>query len=121
MKGNKFFYNVKTHWISMLFLAKWVYLKFYPFIVKIHDEIAKSDVVGKNLSFMSDVEVILGLPSIFPMFECVHALIKVAQGKDVFVCDFVEAVKMTQQEFYTLYYDLYAKFEDSTFDEFNAI
>jgi len=70
---------------------------------------------------MFDVEMILGLPSIFLMFECVHALIKVAQGKDVFVCDFVEVVKMTQQGLYTLYYDMYAKFEESTFDEFNAI
>jgi 5-methylcytosine-specific restriction endonuclease McrBC regulatory subunit McrC len=60
MKGNKFLYNVKTHWISMLFSMKWVYSKFCPFIVKMHDESVKFDVVGKNLSSMSDVEVILG-------------------------------------------------------------
>ncbi len=71
-----------------------------------HDESVKVDIVGKNLSFMFDVEVILGLSCIFLMLECVHALIKVAQGKDVFVCDFAEAVKMAQQEFYKLYYDL---------------
>jgi hypothetical protein len=86
-----------------------------------HAESAKFDVEGKNLSSMFDVEVILGLPCIFLMFECVHALIKVAQGRDVFVCDFVEVVKMAHQELYKLHYDLYAKFEDSTSDDFNAI
>jgi hypothetical protein len=39
----------------------------------------------------------------FPLFECVYALIKVAQGRDVFVCDFVEFVKIAQQELYMLY------------------
>jgi hypothetical protein len=43
---------------------------------------------------MFDVEVILGMPCILPMLECVHASIKVAKGWDVFVCDFVEAMKM---------------------------
>ncbi len=46
---------------------------------------------------------ILGLPYMFPLFECVYALIKVAQGRDVFVCDFVEFVKIAQQELYMLY------------------
>jgi hypothetical protein len=49
------------------------------------------------------VEAILRLLCIFSLFECVHALIKVAQGRDIFVCDFVEAVKIAQQEFYMLY------------------
>jgi hypothetical protein len=33
----------------------------------------------------------------------------------------VEFVKITQQEFFRLYYDLYAKFEDSIFNDFNGI
>ncbi len=101
-KDNKFLYNVKTHWIIMLFLVKWIYSKFHPFIVKIHDESAKSNLARNNLSSMFNVEVILGLPCILPMLECVHALIKVAKGRDVFVCDFMEAMKMAQQEFYKL-------------------
>jgi hypothetical protein len=95
-KGNKFICNVKTRWINMLFPAKQVHPKFHPFIIKMHVESAKFDVVGKNLSYMFDVDVILGLPCILLMFECIHALIKVAQGKDVFVCDFVESLKMAQ-------------------------
>jgi hypothetical protein len=53
-------------------------LKILPFIVKMHDESVKFDVVRKNLSSIFDLEVILGLPCILPMLECVHVLIKVA-------------------------------------------
>jgi hypothetical protein len=62
----------------MLSSTKWVYMEFCPFIIKMHSKSAKSNVVGKNLSSMFDVEVILGLPCILPMLECVHTLIKVA-------------------------------------------
>jgi type VI protein secretion system component VasK len=70
---------------------------------------------------MCDVEFILGLPYIFPLLECVHTLIKIVQGKDVFVCDFVESVKQAQQKLYKLYCDPYTRFNDQTFDDFNAI
>jgi hypothetical protein len=86
-----------------------------------HVESAKFDVVGKRLNYVFDVEVILGLPCSLLMLEFVHALIKVAQGKYVFVCDFVEVVKMAKQKLYKLYCDPYAKFEDLTFDDFNVI
>jgi hypothetical protein len=37
------------------------------------------------------------------------------------MCDFVEFVKLAQLDLYRLYYNLYAKYEDPTFDEFNSI
>jgi len=39
----------------------------------------------------------------------------------MFLCVFVESVKLTQHEFYKLYCDLYIFFNDLTFDDFNAI
>jgi hypothetical protein len=82
---------------------------------------SRSNVALRNLNCLCDVELVLGLPCILLMFECVHALIKIAQNKDVFMCNFVEFVKLTQQELYRFYYDPYAKYEDLTFDEFNSI
>lgn len=70
---------------------------------------------------MCEVELILGLPYIFPLLECVHTLIKITQGINVFVCDFVENVKKTQQKLYKLYCDLYTRFDDLRFDDFNVI
>ncbi len=45
----------------------------------------------------------------------------ITQGKDVFVCDFVNFVKLVQHELYKPYCDPYAKFEDLAFDDFNFI
>jgi len=69
----------------MISIAKWVYLEFCPLIVKMHVESQQSDVVRKNLKSLCDVEIILRLPCILLFFKCVHVLIKVAKGKDVFV------------------------------------
>jgi hypothetical protein len=65
-----------------------------------HIKNQRSDVAGKNLKSLCDVEVILGLPCIYPLLKCVHVLIKVAEGKNVFVCDLMEVVKGAQQELY---------------------
>ncbi len=80
-----------------------------------------NDVVGKNLKSFCDVEVILRLPCILPLLECVHVLIKVAQV-EMFL--FVTSWKLWRgpnKSFTSLYCDPYTKFEDPTFDDFNAI
>jgi len=88
---------------------------------KMHAKSQSNDVAWKNLNSLCDVKVILKLPCILPFLECVHALIKVTQNRDVFVCDFVEVVKVAQQEPYKFYCDLYTKFEDLAFEDLNAI
>jgi hypothetical protein len=55
------------------------------------------------------------------MTDFVHTLLKLAEGKDIFVCDFVEFFNLTQHKFYIIYFDLFGMFEDSTFDDSNAI
>jgi len=102
----------------MLSPTKWVYSEFHPLMVKMHAKNQWNDVAWKNLNSLCDVEVILGLPCIL---ECVHALIKVTQNKDVFVCNFVEVVKVAQQEPYRFCCDPYTKFENLVFDDFNTI
>jgi hypothetical protein len=89
--------------------------------MKIYAKSPKSDTANKNLSGLCAMELILGLPCLLPLFECVHKFIKIVQGQDVFVCDFVEVVKLAQLELYVLYCHSFTKFEDVAFDDFNAI
>jgi hypothetical protein len=105
----------------MLSPTKQLYVEYRPLIVTMHFENSKNDKALKNLNGMCEVEFILGLPYIFPLLECVHTLIKISQGRNVFVCDFVESVKKVQQKLYKLYCDLYTRFDDLTFDDFNVI
>lgn len=87
----------------MVFPTKKVYVKYCPLIVKIHLKSTKSEIALKNLNASCDVEFILGLPCILPFLKCVHTLIKFAQGKGVFVYNFVDTIKLAQQELLKLY------------------
>lgn len=80
-----------------------------------------SDHASRNLSEMCEVELILGLHDIVPLLECVHMFIKITQGKNIFVCDSMENIKLTQHEFYMLYCDPHTIVDDPTFDDFNSI
>jgi len=59
-------------------------------IIKMHTKSSKIKVAFKNLHVLCVVKLILGLLYIFPVLDYVHALIKIAQSRNVFVCDFVE-------------------------------
>ncbi len=121
-KSNKLFKNhVKTCWISMVFLAKDIYVEYHLLIIKMHTKSSKSEVVQKKLNALCDVEFILWVPLCLSLLECVHVFIKVTQNKNVFVYDFVDFVKVAQQKLYRLYYDLIAKYEGSNFEDFNSI
>jgi hypothetical protein len=47
-----------------------------------------------NLFLFTNVETLLGLNAMMPLLEVVHSLIKFAQLRDVFVCDFISIVKI---------------------------
>jgi hypothetical protein len=56
----------------MFFLAKHVYAKYNPLIVKMDVKSSKNKVVLINM----------------------HALIKITQSQDIFVCDFVKSIEL---------------------------
>jgi hypothetical protein len=79
-----------------------------------------NNIVSENLSFLCDLYLIFGLHVVFPFLDLVHVLIKLAQSHDVFVCNFINVVKVCQLELYNLYFDSYTKFDD-IFDELNVL
>lgn len=86
-----------------------------------HARSSRNDQALRNLNQMCDVELIIRLLCILPLFKCVHIVIKITQGQNVFICDFVEIIKFVQHKFYTLYCDPYMRFNDLAFENFNAI
>jgi hypothetical protein len=86
-----------------------------------HDDSPKNEVVLKNLNVLCNIEFIIGIPCIFPLFDIMHMFIKMAQGINVFVYDFVDSIKLVQQKLYKLYSNPYAKFEDLVVNDFNSI
>jgi hypothetical protein len=81
----------------------------------------ENEVARSNLQKLLDLELIFGLHCILPLLELVHTLIKYTQGKDVYICDFVEAIKMCRTKLYELYIDLKCKFKDEVFNVFHIL
>jgi predicted RNA-binding protein YlxR (DUF448 family) len=102
-KGNKILWNVKTCWISMLSPCKWVVAKYKTLIAKMLDDQIENETIRSNLQKLLNLEFIIALHCILPLLELVHTLIKYAQGRGVYICDFVEAIKMCKDKLYELY------------------
>jgi len=74
-----------------------------------------------NLKILFDVDIMLVLHSLMPFFHIMHVSIKFVQMRDVYICDFVIAMKLTQMGFYQLYIDPLVKYLDNDFMSFNNV
>jgi hypothetical protein len=45
-----------------------------------------------------DIEVLLSLACFIPLLDAVHYLTKLSQARDKFLCDFLQAIKVCQEE-----------------------
>ncbi len=71
-KALNFLCNVKTHWISMLFLMKCILAKYKSMVMNIFYEHASNTTTKGNLDLLCDVETFMGLSCILPLLECIH-------------------------------------------------
>jgi hypothetical protein len=55
------------------------------------------------------------------MLKVLHTLIKYAQRWDVFICEFLNIVKLVEVELYQFYVDPLCKYDDSAFNEFSVV
>lgn len=66
------------------------------------------------------MHVVLGLTCL-PLLVVVHSLIKFAQERDVYVCDYVVVVKQCQLQIYKLYLDPATEFDTIAFWDFSSV
>ena len=51
-----------------------------------------------NLSFLQEFQVLLTLSALLPLLRSVHSLIKFAQSREVFICDYVASIQICISE-----------------------
>lgn len=119
-KGNKLFKNVKTRWILMSFPTKRVFVEYRPLNVKMDVESSKSDTILKYLNVLW--YWIHYWASIYPSNAWMCACIDQICIEQRCVCVwFCEVCQIGPTRIYQLYCDLYAKYEDLVYNEFNSI
>ncbi len=87
----------------MLEPLKSVMAKYKTLIVKMSKDSVLVVKVRFILNLFRDLHMLLGLFCLLPLLEAINALIKFAQGRDIFIYDFVEVVKIYQAKLYMMY------------------
>jgi hypothetical protein len=64
------------------------------------DQIENGGATRPNMQKLLDIELIFYLHYILPFLELVHMLIKYPQGRDIYIYEFVEAIKMCKSKMY---------------------
>ena len=129
--------NIQTQWISMLSPAVQVMKEYRVFLVKmfmdfarpVEDEQGKKAKVDKklmalarkNLNHLTNIQILLGLSGLLPLLQCVHSLMQFAQGRDVFVCDYVSAIQICIAEVIAFYIDGNTSFTQDVFWNFKDL
>jgi hypothetical protein len=63
-------------------------------MAKMHVDASRNNTTTENLNLICDLELILVLHAVLPFLNSMHTLIKLAQSHNVFVCDFIDMVKV---------------------------
>jgi hypothetical protein len=82
---------------------------------------AKTTLVVENLDILCDLELNFALSCILPMLKMGHTLIKYTQRRDVFICDFFDAMKLVEDKIYWLYVNPFCKYKDFAFFDFVVV
>jgi hypothetical protein len=82
-----------------------------------NDDMNTMVVAKTNMGYLCDIEMIMGLICIIPLLEAMHTLIKLVQGQNIFVCDFVTSIKSCV-ELYNMYFNLEKKYNQEQFKGF---
>ena len=75
----------------------------------------------KNLSYLTYINVILGMSALLPLLCIVHSLTEFAQGQGLFVCNYVAAISCCIEGVQSLYTEESSSFSQEIFWDFNAL
>ena len=75
----------------------------------------------ENYDILVDVEVLLSLMYFMPLLNAIHCLIKFLQSQDVFICDFLQVVKVCHSELAYKYIDGATAFKREDFSEYHEV
>jgi hypothetical protein len=120
-QGNKLLKNIKTWCISMLEPTKRVMSEHCTLVVKMALDSTNNNSAKVNFELLCDIEVLYGLAILLPMLEEVNNLMKLGQAWDVFVVDYVAAIKLCPADLYSHFVDPYIAFKSDVFYSFKSL
>jgi hypothetical protein len=71
-----------------------------------------------NLNLLCDLHTLLDLSYLLPLLKVVNILIKFAQRKNIFICNFVTIIKIFQANIFMTYFDPFTSYQHEHFQVF---
>jgi hypothetical protein len=100
----------------MLSPTKRVMAKYRTLLMKMAINNPNNEKAKTNFHLLCDLQIMLGFATILPLLHYIHNLIKFSRLRDVFIYDFVAAIKVCQGEIFSLYTNLNTKFKSNAFE-----
>jgi hypothetical protein len=106
--------NVKTRWISVYKLGRRVWDMYKSSLITMAHRFKRkllkkgffySKLAKKNHELLVDLQTFLSIPCILPLLRSMHLMIQFAQGRNVFINDYLSAVNMCIMELESWYVD----------------
>jgi hypothetical protein len=114
-KGRKILKHVRTRWLSLLLPAQRVISEYRTLVMKMELDNAKETNSKALLASLTDVETLLGLACLVPLMEVVDCMMQFVQSRDVYICDFVGALRECQLQLSTMFLDPDTTFKSDAF------
>lgn len=106
-KAFKILCNVKTQWIFMLSIDKWILPKYKSHVVHMFEKQTTNFNDKSKLEILCGIETFIGFTYILPMLEHVQFLFKFVQAFYIFIWNFIEIVEVIKRDLYMTYVDLW--------------
>lgn len=120
-KGLKMLKNVKTRWVSLIEPLRRLLSEYRNLIYKMTANLGENAKAEACLVMLLDPYPLLGMCALLPLLEAVDTLVNFAQKRDIYICDFVAAVKICQASLYKMYEDKATSFSTDEFWSFNNL
>jgi hypothetical protein len=104
----------------MLSPCKHVVVDYNTLIIKIWEDHVESEATRSSVQKVLNVKLIFSLHCIMLLFKLAHTLRKYVIGKDVYISDFVEIIRMCKFKLYEMCNDFEYKFNNEVVKTFHS-
>jgi hypothetical protein len=67
--------------------------KYRTLVVKMMEDQDNVDTAKTSFHHLIDVQIVISLSCLVPMLKCLHSLMQLGQKRDIFICDYLSALK----------------------------
>ncbi|KAG0595346.1 hypothetical protein M758_UG159400 [Ceratodon purpureus] len=120
-KGLRLLKNVQTRWVLLLEPLRRFLAQYRVVMAKMAEDIDDNSDAQENLDVLLDPYTLLGMTGLQPLLETVNTLVEFAQGRNVFVSDFVGALEVCEDRLNQLYLDSQTAFGTDDFWAFTGL